>query len=827
MAMVLNSYVNVVLPLPLAGTFTYSLPATLADQVSVGSRVIVPFGKRKYYTGIITEFCPIAPKEYQVKEVLHVLDRLPIVRHPQLKFWEWMADYYLCSVGDVYKAAVPSGLKIESETLIEANPDFDAEDIVSLTEREVMIYQVLVSKGKLSAKDIEKETGFKSVAVAIQKMVEKGAVIISETLVERFRAKKEKCVRLAFKRSDEAAMQRAFEQVKGAPKQEKLLMTLLQLSQFNNRQKPVIEVPQTLLLDRSGVTANALKALVDKKVVERYTREISRFGMAEVECVSLPELSEAQKASLNQVHQQFRDHGIVLLHGITSSGKTEIYAHAISHVLKQGMQVLYLVPEIALTTQLTSRLRAFFGNRLVVYHSKFSDNERVEIWNRLLHTNEPLVIVGARSSLFLPFSKLGLVVIDEEHDPSYKQFDPAPRYNARDSAIMLAHMHGAKTLLGSATPSIETYYKAKNGKYGLVELLERYQGAEIPQIEIVDLGKEWKKKTMRGSFSPRMIEAVGGALEQDRQAIIFHNRRGFAPHAICRQCQYIPKCKYCDVSLTYHKASNTLVCHYCGTHYPFPEICPACKTTAIDVVGYGTERIEDEVEEIFDKAKVLRMDLDSTRNKSSYSDIIQQFSDHKADILVGTQMVTKGLDFGNVTVVGVMNADAILNYPDFRSSERAFNMLEQVSGRAGRRHDEGLVLVQTRTPDHPILQFVQNHDYQGYYQHELSERQAYCYPPFTKLVYINLKHRDERELDNLALLYAAKLRELFGNRVFGPSRPPVARVQSMYLRQIMLKFELNASMAKIKEILRDLHGSMNAANPAMRSMILQYDVDPY
>lgn len=825
--MVLNSYVNVVLPLPLGSAFTYSLPEAMAQQVSVGSRVIVPFGKRKFYTGIITSFAPIAPKEYQVKEVLHVLDKLPIVRHPQLKFWDWLAEYYLCSAGEVYKAAVPSGLKIESETQLEVNPDFDMEDITCLSEREAMVLQLLSSKGKLSAKEIEKETGFKSVAVLMQRMVEKGAAIISEALVEKFRAKKEKCVRLAFKRGDEGAMQEAFMAVKGAPKQEQLLLTLLQLTHFNNRQMPVVEVSQSDLLDRSGATTTILKTLVDKGIAERYTREISRFGMQQIECVTLPELSQAQKGALDAVHQTFRDKGIVLMHGITGSGKTEVYAHAIDHVLRQGLQALYLVPEIALTTQLTSRLRAFFGNRLVVYHSKFSDNERVEIWNRLLHTNEPLVIVGARSAVFLPFAKLGLVVVDEEHDQSYKQFDPAPRYNARDAAIMLAHMHGAKTLLGSATPSIETYYKAVSGKYGLVTLSERYQGTEMPTIEIVDLGKERKMRAMRGAFSRRMIEAVGNAMAEGKQAIIFHNRRGYAPHAHCTQCQYIPKCQYCDVSLTYHKASNSLVCHYCGVHYPYPETCPACKSKAIEVVGYGTEKIEDEVEEIFQNRRVLRMDLDSTRNKNSYSDIIDQFSSHKADLLVGTQMVTKGLDFGNVSVVGVLNADALIHYPDFRSSERAFNMLEQVSGRAGRREEKGLVVIQTSEPDHPIIKYVEAHDYQGYYEHELEERQAFSYPPFARMIYINLKHRDERELDHLATIYATKLRELFGTRVFGPTKPPVARIQSLYIRQIMLKFELTASMTKIKEIIRGLQGQLHAAIPEMRSLLLNYDVDPY
>ncbi len=825
--MPISPYIDVILPLPLAGSFTYALPMAMGEQVSVGSRVIVPFGRKKFYTGIVQGFSPAAPKEYEVKEALCVLDSHPVVRHPQLKLWEWMSDYYLCSIGDVYKAAVPTGLKIESETRFEANPDFDAEDASTLPERELLIWQLLQTKGKLEAKEIEKETGFRSVPTLMQRLVERGAAIVSETIVDKYRPKREKYARIAFARADEEALRAAFAAVKGAKKQEMLLMTLLQLSGFTRAGVPVAEVTQQELLDKAQATTTILKALVDKGLVERYTKEVSRFAASQAAVSPLPALSDAQSEALRQIHSSFKDKQTVLLHGVTSSGKTEIYAHLIDYVLSQGMQALYLVPEIALTTQLTARLRAIFGDRLLIYHSKFTDNERVEIWRRLLRGNEPCVVVGARSAIFLPFAKLGLCIVDEEHDQSYKQFDPAPRYNARDCAIMLAHMHGGKTLLGSATPAVETYYKALSGKYGLVSLLERYKGATQPEIEIVDMAKAAKKKAIDASFADTTIAAVRQAVRDGQQAIVFHNRRGFAPMARCGKCQYVPKCQYCDVSLTYHKRANSLVCHYCGASYPLPETCPVCGEAAIDVVGYGTERIEDEVDRIFPEAKSLRMDLDTTRNKNSYENLIDQFSQRKADILVGTQMVTKGLDFGGVSVVAVVNADNIINFPDFRSAERAFCILEQVSGRAGRRDIPGHVLIQTRTPEHPVIQHVQAHDYLAFYTAEIEERRVFSYPPFTRLIYIRLKHRDERELDEIASLYADRLRQLFGNRVQGPAKPPVARVQSLFIRQIMLKVELNASMPKVKQILRDLYAHLRSTTPTLRSLILQYDVDPY
>lgn len=813
-------YIEVVLPVPVGSTFTYRVPEDMAADVSIGSRVIVPFGKNKFYTGIVSGLAAQPEAIYTIKEVTHLLDKSPVIRAPQLRLWQWIAEYYLCTVGDVYKAAVPAGLKIESETKFEVNPDYDAVGVISLPEREGIIYKLLSDKGKLSAKDLEKETGFRNIPSLTQKMFAKGAIVVSESLVNRFRPKFENYVELLTDISDEKAVSEAFAKVKGAPKQEKMLLTLIQMCRTSN------DVKVSELIDKSGLTTSILKALSDKGLTRRFTKETSRFRYTGEAAAALPTLTTAQNKALDEIHRSFTDKNIVLLHGVTSSGKTEVYTHLIDYVLQQGKQVLYLVPEIALTTQLTTRLQKVFGDKLLVYHSKFTDNERVEIWNRLLHTNEPLVILGARSAVFLPFAKLGLVIVDEEHDQSYKQFDPAPRHNARDTSIMLAHMHGAKTLLGSATPAIETYYKASTGKYGLVSLTERYQGLSLPDIRIVDMAKEYKMKRVKGPLALDTIAAIRNEVAGGKQAIVFHSRRGFAPMAHCTQCQYIPKCKNCDVSLTYHKYTNSLVCHYCGSTYPLPETCPVCKEPSIEVVGYGTERIEDEVEEIFPDARTMRMDLDTTRNKNSYANLIEAFSNHKADILVGTQMVTKGLDFGDVSIATVINADTLIHYPDFRSSERAFNMLEQVAGRAGRKGDTGKVIIQTRMPSHPVISYVENHDYIGFYNHEIQERQMFAYPPFTRMVYITLKHKDEKELDNLATIYADRLRQLFGTRVNGPTKPSVAKIQLYHIRQIMLKIELNASMQRVKEILRELQVNLHSTMPIMRQLLIYYDVDP-
>lgn len=818
----MQQYAEVILPLPLYGTFTYHIPEEMVGLINVGYRVIVPFGNKKFYTGIVSSITPIEPKGYEVKDIIKALDSYPIIKYPQLKFWEWISEYYLCTPGDVYKAALPAGLKIESETFIELNPNFEENPDDRLSEREIMVCQILDHTGRMTPTEIEKKTGFKNIITLANRLLEKEAIIISEKLVERYTSRKETYVRII---ADRNAISNAFVAIKGAKKQETALLALMELSCFTHANEQIKEVTRDDLTKRSGVTNAIIKAMADKGVVEIYKKEINRFKYTGPACGQLPILSKAQAKALDQIHESFIDKNITLLHGVTSSGKTEIYIHLIDYIIKKGEQALYLVPEIALTTQLTRRLQRVFGEKVIIYHSKFSDNERVDIWKKLLFSNEPCVVIGARSSLFLPFSNLSLIIVDEEHETSYKQQDPAPRYNGRDLATVLASMHGAKTLLGSATPSIETYYKATNGRYALVELSERYEGVQLPEIKVIDMALSRRKKTTTGTFDTDTTALAREALTRGEQVIFFLNRRGYAPIARCKQCSWIPKCEHCDVSLTYHRRWNQLVCHYCGATYPQPSNCPACKEPGIDTLGYGTERVEDEVESLFPDYKIARMDLDTTRNKDGYENIIDDFSKRKSQILVGTQMVTKGLDFDGVSLVGIVNADSIINFPDFRASERAFNMLEQVAGRAGRRNTQGIVAVQTTQPQHPVITHLINHDYTGHYQLEIEERQRYNYPPFTRIIYLYLKHRDAAILSELSIIYSNRLRELFGNRVFGPEEPMVSRIQSLYIRKIMLKIETNASMKKVKEILRNTFEQMHQ-DPRMKGLMIYYDVDP-
>lgn len=818
-------YAEVILPLPLYSTFTYSIPHEMLNTVKVGYRVIVPFGRKKYYTAIVASITPIKPDGYEVKEIIMALDDHAIVRHPQIKFWEWIAEYYLCAIGDVYKAALPAGLKVESETFIELNTDYEEDEEYRLNDREAIVCQTLDHSGRMSPAEIEKRTGFRNVEAIVSRLLEKGAIIVSEKLVERYRSHKDTYVRLTAGKGDSEALHSAFDKVKSAKKQEAMLLALIELSGFTRKDEPIKEVSRAKLLERTGLTSPIIAAMAQKGIVETYKKEINRFKYNGLINATLPTLSDAQSRALDEIHKAFTKQDIVMLHGVTSSGKTEIYIRLIDYVMRNGNQVLYLVPEIALTTQLTRRLQRVFGDKVLIYHSKFSDNERVDLWRKILKSNEPCVVIGARSSVFLPFGNLGLVIVDEEHETSYKQYDPAPRYNGRDAATVLASMHGAKTLLGSATPSVETYYKARSGRYGLVTLNVRYEGVKLPSIEIIDMNTARKRQIATGTFADRTKMLAREALNRGEQVIFFHNRRGFAPLARCKQCGWVPKCEHCDVSLTYHRRFNELVCHYCGASYPLPNVCPACKEPGIEILGYGTERIEDEVETLFPQAKIARMDLDTTRNKDGYETIIEDFSQRKSQILVGTQMVTKGLDFEGVSLVGVLNADTLINFPDFRSTERAFNMLEQVAGRAGRKKSDGIVAVQTSQPAHPILAFLTAHDYTGFYNAEIEERCNFNYPPFTRLIYIYLKHRDINILTEMSAIYGNKLRELFGTRVFGPEEPMVSRIQSLYIRKIMLKIEVQASMKKVKNILRDTFEQMHQ-HPRMKGIIIYYDVDP-
>lgn len=825
----MRTFAEVILPLPLTGTFTYEVPAELSGLVKPGHRVLVQFGKKKFYTGIVESLTPICPEGYEVKPIVSALDSAPILKHPQLKLWHWIADYYLCSVGEVMRAALPAALKVESETFLEINPQFEESVESRMSERETVIYQVLAHAGKrMSVAEIERATGYSNVSLTAARMLERGALNVAEKLVERYVPRKITYVSVDSDRDDSERLHRMFDLVGGAQKQQTALLALLEMSGFMKRGEPLREVTMTELLERSGVTRPIVAAMEKKGIVKVTKKEINRFALDGMVTGELPELSDAQKRALSELHASWKDHDVTLLHGVTSSGKTELYIHLIDFMLKQRRQVLYLVPEIALTTQLTGRLQRVFGDKVIVYHSKFSDNERVDLYRRILTLQEPAVIVGPRSSVFLPFSSLGLVIVDEEHEQSYKQQDPAPRYNGRDTSMVLARMHGAKTLLGSATPAVDTYHKALSGRYGIVRLAERFGGVTLPEIELVDTTKAWRSGMMSGALARETVKQIRQSLAEGKQAIVFLNRRGYAPVAQCAMCAWTPKCEHCDVSLTYHKHIDKLVCHYCGAIYPLPNLCPACHEPSIETHGYGTERMADEIAPALGpEVKVLRMDLDTTRNKEGYQKIIADFSERKADVLVGTQMVTKGLDFGSVETVAIVNTDALVNQPDFRALERAFNMISQVAGRAGRRDSKGRVLIQTRQPQHELFGFVTRHDYEGFYNCEIAERQKFFYPPFTRLIYVYIKHRDPRELESLAVAYASRLRELFGNRVFGPEEPAVGRVQTFYIRKIMLKVEVNASMKRVKEILRATYEEMHASrHSAIRGAVVYYDVDP-
>lgn len=820
----MTRFADVILPLPLYRYFTYRIPADMQGRLRQGHRVVVSFGRSKFYTAIVVALHDTEPQGYEVKEIATLLDDEPIVLRPQLKFWEWIAEYYLCSVGDVYKAALPSGLKLESETSLSVNSDYEESAEEPLSEREAVLMQVLSEQGRLTVHELEKLTGLRNTLPVLRRLVEREAIFVSERIRANYKPKTEVCIRLSFEPGNQEALRNAFELVKRSKQQETLLLSYLELSHFMQPGN-YAEVSRTALLERAGVSAAVLAGVVNKGVMLTYKREISRFAKVMRHCADLPTLSSEQSRALNEICSAMRDKSVTLLHGVTSSGKTEIYTHLIDNALKQGRQVLYLVPEIALTTQLTDRLQRVFGDKLLIYHSRFSDNERVEIWQKLLTDREPKVILGVRSSIFLPFHNLGLVIVDEEHETSYKQYDPAPRYHARNAAIVLAQMYDARVLLGSATPAIESYYNAQCGKYGLVELLTRYSNNPLPEVRTIDMREQRRKKLARGNFSEPLVQEVHKALEREEQIILFQNRRGFAPMVECRECAWIPKCTQCDVSLTYHKRDNRLVCHYCGYSCEVPRMCPACLQPTIEVRGFGTERIEEDVESIFPDTPLARMDLDTTRSRNAYQEIIDNFAEGKSKILIGTQMVTKGLDFDRVSVVGILSADTMLSFPDFRAHERAFQMMAQVAGRSGRGKSRGIVFLQTSQPETPVISQVIRHDYVGMYNEQLSQREAFGYPPFTRLIYIYLKHRDEAVLDTLSQQYATILRKVFGERVLGPDNPPVARIQSLYIRKIMLKVEVSASMAQVKDLLRQIY-ERSLADDRFKALTLYYDVDP-
>lgn len=809
-------YADVILPLPLQGTYTYAIPLEFKKSVYAGSRVIVQFGKKKFYTAIVFQIYEKEKLSQPVKDIVTVLEEYPIATPLQLKFWEWVAIYYMCSLGDVYRAALPSALKLESETHVLLNADFETSEPLTANEQKVF-YCLSPAKAKTIA-EIEKQAGISNSVTAIKALVDKKAAYISENIQDTYTAKSQTAIRLTRQYSEEE-LNAMMDELGRAKKQQHLFSTFL----FMKDEAPL--VLKKTLLEEADTSASVLSELLKKGFLETYEYEVSRFNYGDTNIDAASELNEYQQKALEEIKDSFKEKDITLLFGVTSSGKTEIYIQLIKEAIEKGKQVLYLLPEIALTTQITDRLKAVFGNKLAVYHSKFNDNERAEIWNNLLRNNDIQVILGARSAIFLPFTNLDLVIVDEEHESSYKQQDPAPRYNARNAAIVLASLFNTKTLLGTATPSLETYNNALTGRYGLVRLDKRYENIELPQIAVVNTKELRRKKQMKSFLSPPLIDKMKEALSKKEQIILFQNRRGFASMLECKTCSWTLHCRNCDVSLTYHKGQRMMVCHYCGATYEVPTVCPDCKTPTLDMLGYGTERIEEEVSELFPEASVARMDLDTTRGKRSYERIISDFEQNKTNILIGTQMVSKGLDFDNVSIVGILNADNMLNYPDFRAYERAYQLMTQVSGRAGRKNKQGLVFLQTSHPDSPLISFVRRNDYESFYELQAEERKIFRYPPYYRLINIVVRGRDEQLTDSAAREFASTLRTTFGERVLGPGKPPVSRIQSLYIRHIMLKVENQASIQKVREGIFQCQ-SLVFANPAFKSLLLHYDVDP-
>ncbi len=820
---IMKKYVDVIVPLPIASQYTYSLPSEMQRSVQVGCRVVVSFGKKKYYTGVVTKVHDSAPEGYETKEVEELLDESPVILPHQFQLWEWLASYYLCTLGDVFKAALPSGMKLESETIILRNEEFEASE--PLPEAEQRLLDSLVEGKEQCVTQLQRNYGQRNILPIVKRLLEKEAVFVKEDLKRNYKPRSETRVRLLEKEMDEARMQVLFDQLGRAKKQLSVLMKYVELSGWAGPNHPLKEVSKRELLDKSGVSSTVFNGLIEKGIFEVYSQEIGRLDKTMLQTTELNPLNPSQQTALEKIMSAFREKNVCLLHGVTSSGKTEIYIHLIEKAVASGKQVLYLLPEIALTAQITERLRKVFGHRLGVYHSKFPDAERVEIWKKQLDDQAYDVILGVRSSVFLPFKRLGLVIVDEEHENTYKQQEPAPRYHARSVAIMLASMYGAKVLLGTATPNVESYFNALSGKYGLVELKERYKDIQLPHIEKVDIKELIHQKRMKGPFSPMLVQEIKKALENKEQVILFQNRRGFAPMIECHTCAWVPKCKNCDVSLTYHKGLNQLTCHYCGYTCPVPRMCPACGETDLRNRGFGTERVEDDMKMVFPEAKVARMDLDTTRTRTAYEKIIADFEQGKTDILIGTQMVSKGLDFENVSVVGILNADTMLNYPDFRSYERAFQLMAQVAGRAGRKNKQGLVILQTKSTDLPVIQQVIQNDYEQLYYDQLAERQLFRYPPFYRLVYVYLKHRKEDVLNAAAEAMATQLRAGLGERVLGPDKPPVGRIQTLFIKKMIIKVEQNASMAKVKAYLQAVQRAI-IADERFRSLIVYYDVDP-
>lgn len=812
-------FADILLPLPLEATFTYRVPQELEGRVAFGVRVIVPFGRSKLYSGLVVRVHTEAPQEWATKYIVDVMDERPVVSERQFRLWQWMADYYLCTLGEVMAAALPSALKLASETKIKLHPDFSG-DVTVLNPFELRIAEALTHREEMTVAEVAKAAQVQKILPVIKSMVEKRVIITDEEIRNPYKPKRETLVRLAEAYAAEAPFMALLDQLNGSSRtapQADLLLSFMMLTRRDGQYDFQAEVPKAQLLQAREVTPARLQTLLKKGVLVAEEHIISRLAdISSLDKVSSIQFTAPQQTALDQIHDSFAKNPVTLLHGVTGSGKTEIYIQLIDEVLKQGKQVLYLLPEIALTSQIVNRLRRYFGEKVGVYHSRFNEYERVEIWNRVLGQgseveNKYQLILGARSALLLPYQNLGLIIVDEEHDPSYKQQDPAPRYHARDCAIVLAGMHHAPVLLGTATPSLESYYNVELGKYGLVQLTERFSRHQLPEIWVVNMSAATRQKQVQGIFSNFLIEKIGEALDKKEQVILFQNRRGYAVRMICHTCESMPTCKYCDVTLTYHKKTNLLKCHYCGYAIEVPHECPTCHSTDIEMKGFGTEKVEDTLAELFPQASIARMDLDTTRSKNSYQQIITDFEQHKTDILVGTQMVTKGLDFDRVSVVGILNADALVSFPDFRAFERAYQLLAQVSGRAGRKDVPGKVVIQSYQPNHPALKYVESNDFAAMYQSQIAERREYHFPPVARLVKITLKHPDEKVVTAAAEALALPLRQAFPGRVLGPEAPLVSRIQNYFLQEFWVKLPKDNHLASYKLRLREILKAFQSA----------------
>lgn len=819
-------FADVIVPLAVKNEFTYRVPFEMNDLIKSGMRVVVPFGKAKLYTAIVTKVHENVPPNYQAKYIEYLLDDYPIVTGNQYNFWKWISSYYMAPIGDVMNAALPSNFKLASETKIAVHPNFDG-DTSKLTDRQFQIVEALEIQEVLDLKEISDIVGIKTIQPIIKELIDLKVVISQEELSYKYVAKTGIFYRFTQEYQQEEKLNELIERFERQKQKEKQFMAIMAILQQTNIEDFAGSFVAKKDLVEREISNSALNSLEKNGIIEAKRLQIDRFQNSNKDLKERKKLSEFQQTALDEIRTVFQEKDACLLHGITGSGKTEIYVELIEEQIKLGKQVLFLLPEIALTTQLIQRLSAYFGDLIGVYHSKFNQNERVEIWNHVLmnHPERFRIILGARSSVFLPYQNLGLVIIDEEHESSFKQYEPSPRYNARDASFVLAKSFGAKVLLGSATPAIETYHNAKTGKFGLVEMNQRFGGIMMPEIFIADIKQETKRKTMHEHYSSMLVNAMQEALENKEQIILFQNRRGFTPLWTCEVCAWTPKCKSCDVSLTYHKHSNSLKCHYCGYTTPPMGTCQSCGSNRLKMLGFGTEKIEDDLALIFPKHSIARMDLDSTRSKNAYQTLISDFEDKKIDILIGTQMVTKGLDFDNVSLVGILDADMMLRRPDFRAFERSFQLMTQVAGRAGRRQKRGKVIIQTREPENWIIQKVIEHNYTDFYDNEILERKNFFYPPFYKLIRLTLKAKNENELNVGAKMLAEAMYTVFKERVLGPEFPVIQRINNLFLKQITLKIEREVSPQKVKERLEEII-DIFYSTPSNKSIRIIIDVDP-